>query len=305
MAEVYHEGEKQIQQKIGEVAIANRNGAVITDTIIKGAINFIEKQPIAIVSSADAAGEIWVSLLIGNFGFTKVPHPNAIVFEKDSIISNPGDVFYKNITVHPQIGSLFIELDSRRRFRINGSCRFKESQIEVKITEAFPNCPKYIQRRILSLPDYFERIVSSTREGNQLTDAGIIWIKNADTFFVGSSSGEGRLDANHRGGKPGFVEMLDNGTLKIPDYQGNSLYNTFGNIVQNPKVGLLFIDFEKGETLQLTGKAELLFDQKSETDLIKTAGTGRYWLFNTDRWIHTENHHKVKWNFLEYSPFNP
>lgn len=53
MDEVYHDGEKLIQQRIGEVAIANRNGAVITDTIIRGAINFIEKQPMAIVSSTN------------------------------------------------------------------------------------------------------------------------------------------------------------------------------------------------------------------------------------------------------------
>ncbi len=305
MAEVYHDGEKQIQQKIGEVAIANRNGTVITDTIIRGAINFIEKQPMAIVSSANASGELWVSLLIGNFGFTKVPHPNAIVFDESMITSNPDDVFFINILANPQIGSLFIELDSRRRFRINGSCQLNEHSIEVKIKEAFPNCPKYIQRRVVSLPEHFEKVNSSATQGGELMEAEKSWIKNADTFFVGSSSSEGRLDANHRGGNPGFVEILDGGALKIPDYQGNSLYNTFGNIVQNPKVGLLFIDFEKGETLQLTGMAELLFEQKSEADIIKTNGTGRYWLFNTHRWIHTKNHHKVKWSFLEYSPFNP
>lgn len=305
MDEVYHDGEKQIQQRIGEVAIANRNGAVITDTIIRGAINFIEKQPMAIVSSTNATGELWVSLLIGNFGFTKVPHPNAIVFDENMIISNPADILYQNILANPQIGSLFIELDSRRRFRINGSCILKDSNIEVKIKEAFPNCPKYIQRRVVSLPGFFEKVISSVTNGKKLSDAEKKWIQNADTFFVGSSSREGRLDANHRGGNPGFVEVLDNGTLKIPDYQGNSLYNTFGNIIQYPKVGLIFIDFEKGQTLQLTGRAELLFEQKSEADILKTNGTGRYWLFNTDRWIHTENHHKVKWSFLEYSPFNP
>jgi uncharacterized protein len=305
MEDVYHSGEREIQNIVGEVPIADRNGAIITDTIVKGAINFIEKQPMAIVSSKNNEGELWTSLLIGNFGFTKVPNPNSIVFEKENICSNADDIFYTNIQSQNQIGSLFIELDTRRRFRINGLCSLNNSQIDIKIKEAYPNCPKYIQRRVISLPEYFKKAISNSVEGIELSDVAIKWITNADTFFVGSTSIEGRLDASHRGGNPNFIEVLHNGTLKIPDYSGNSLYNTFGNIVQNQNTGLLFIDFDKGETLQLTGKSTLLFNQHSETDLIKTKGTGRYWLFKTSRWIHTINHHKVDWTFLEYSPFNP
>lgn len=305
MAEVYHSGEREIQTIIGEVPIADRNGAVITDTIIKGAINFIEKQPMAIVSSKNSEGELWTSLLIGNFGFAKVPNPNSIVFNKENICSSEDDIFYTNILSHNQIGSLFIELDTRRRFRINGSCSVNNSQIKVKIKEAYPNCPKYIQRRIILLPEYFKKAISTRVDGFELTNSEVKWIEKADTFFVGSTSNESKLDASHRGGNPNFVTVLNDGTLKIPDYSGNSLYNTFGNIVQNPNTGLVFIDFEKGETLQLTGKATLLFNQQTEADLIKTNGTGRYWLFKTSRWIHTINHHKVDWKFLEYSPFNP
>jgi uncharacterized protein len=305
MAEVYHSGEREIQKANGEVPIADRNGAVITDTIVRGAINFIEKQPMAIVSSKNTEGELWTSLLIGNFGFTKVPNPNTIVFERNSISSNAEDIFFANIQDHNQLGSLFIELDTRRRFRINGLCQLQDSRIEVKIKEAYPNCPKYIQRRLVSLPEYFEKTTPVVVGGTELTEAGRTWIESADTFFVGSVSSGGRLDVSHRGGNPNFVEVLSDGTLKIPDYSGNSLYNTFGNIVQNPNVGLLFIGFEKGQTLQLTGQATLLFNQQTEGDLIKTNGTGRYWLFNTSRWIHTVNHHHVDWKLLEYSPFNP
>lgn len=305
MAEVYHSGEREIQNLIGEVQIANRNGSVITNTIIKGAINFIEKQPMAIVSSKSRDGNIWVSLLIGDFGFTKVPDPNSIVFRRDLITSNPDDIFYDNIQFHSHIGSLFIELDTRRRFRINGHCSLHGTEIAVKIEEAYPNCPKYIQRRVISLPEYFKKTESSKVEGNNLADAEIQWIKDADTFFVGSCSAEGKLDASHRGGNPGFIEILEDGDLKIPDFSGNSLYNTFGNIFQNPNVGLVFIDFEMGQTLQLTGKANLLFDQLSESDLLRTNGTGRFWIFKTTQWIRTIDHHKVEWKFLEYSPFNP
>lgn len=305
MNEVFDSGEKEIQGLLGETTIANRNGAVITNSIIKGAINFIEKQPMAIVSSKNKEGEVWISLLIGNYGFTSVPNPNAIAIDLENITSNKNDVFFDNIQHHTRIGSLFIELDTRRRFRINGVSQTKDSQINITIEEAYPNCPKYIQRRVVSLPEHFKKTSATKVEEIKLTKLAIDWIENADTFFIGSSNNEGKLDASHRGGNPGFIEVINKNILKIPDYSGNSLYNTFGNISQNPNVGILFIDFEKRQTLQITGEAELLFNQRTEKDMIKTNGTGRYLIFKPLRWIQTINHHFVDWNFLEYSPFNP
>ena len=303
--DVYHSGEKEIQKLTGEEATGNANGRVITDSIVKGAINFIEKQPMAIVSSEDENQQIWASILIGDFGFTKVPDANTIIFNKEVIYSSHQDVFHYNIQQNQEIGSLFIELATRRRFRINGTARLNNENIEVKIREAYPNCPQYIQRRVISMADQFSKTEAVTSTGNELTNEIKTWIVSADTMFVGSKSSEGKMDASHRGGNPGYIEVLEDNVLKIPDYQGNSMYNTLGNFVQNPAAGLLFIDFEKGETLQLTGKATLLFNQSSPKDLEKTTGTGRYWLFKTERWIKTEKHHKVNWEFIDYSPFNP
>ncbi len=215
------------------------------------------------------------------------------------------DIFYSNIAHDNQIGSLFIELTSRKRLRVNGSVRVDNSTIEFNVEHAYPNCPKYIQRRVISMPEYFEKTQSKSTEGIELNEDIINWIKGADTFFVASAGLDGRLDASHRGGNPGFVEITENGLIKIPDYPGNSLFNTLGNIQQNPRAGLLFIDFEKRQTLQLTGSTSLLFDQTSPIDLAMTRGTGRFWLFQHARWIHTIEHHRVGWNFLDYSPFNP
>ncbi len=66
--------------------------------------------------------------------------------------------------------------------------------------------------------------------------------------------------ASHRGGHPGFVHIINNRQLRIPDFTGNSMFNTLGNFVCNPYAGLIFIDFEQGRLLQLTGKAEILWD---------------------------------------------
>ncbi|MEL7247025.1 MAG: pyridoxamine 5'-phosphate oxidase family protein [Bacteroidota bacterium] len=84
-------------------------------------------------------------------------------------------------------------------------------------------------------------------------------IRQADTFFWATQSSAGKADASYRGGKAGFVEILANGQLRIPDYPGNSLFNSLGNIHENPNTSLLFVDFEQGNVLQLTGKATLSF----------------------------------------------
>lgn len=305
MENVFHAGELEIQKRTGEAGLAERNKKMFNSFIVPGAVNFVEKQAMTIVGSRNQKNELWASILIGNFGFVKVPGPATILFDTDKLVSNPSDIFYSNIIHDHQIGSLFIELDTRKRLRVNGSCCIKDSIIEFNIEHAYPNCPKYIQRRVISMPEYFEKILPETTQGTGLSEDAINWIKGADTFFVASSGIDGRLDASHRGGNPGFLEITDNGRVKIPDYPGNSIFNTLGNVLQNPNVGLLFIDFEKRETLQLTGTASLLFGQSSEEDLLKTKGTGRFWFFESTCWIHTTEHHRVGWQFLDYSPFNP
>ena len=130
------------------------------------------------------------------------------------------------------------------------------------------------------------------------------FITKADTFFVGSGDAEGNLDASHRGGKPGFVQVLDEKTLKIPDYPGNSMYNTLGNFVTNPNTGLLFVDFENGKTLQLVGKAKVLLNESEETNE-ETLGTKRFWTFEVETWKESDNLQNLEWKFIDYSRFNP
>lgn len=304
MSDRFHSGEKEIQEKTGQAAIATANSKLITNTIIKGAIGFIEKQPMVVVSTVDKNQQIWTSILIGEHGFVEVPDSNSLSINLDKVHSDKEDVFYKNIADDSAIGMLFIELISRRRFRINGTTSMEGNRINVSIQESYPNCPKYIQQRNIEDTDVFQQIDVKKQFGNFLSIDIQKWISSSDTLFLGSVSNEGRLDASHRGGKNGFVEVLSESTIKVPDYHGNSLFNTFGNIAQNNISGVLFIDFENRKTLQLTGKAELLFDQNSEEDLEKTGGTGRFWTFEVAEWIVTENHHHANWEFMSNSPFN-
>lgn len=305
MDSAYHEGEVKIQKKFGEENQARLNGRVITDSIISGAINFIEKQTMAIVSSVDKENHVWTSLLVGDYKFATVPSPDQLLFNTELIKSDPGDKFFENISVNNQVGSLFIELNTRRRFRINGNASRRGDHIHVEVLEAYPNCPKYIQQRLISVSRTTGMLEVRKTTGNSFTKELTTWIQSSDTLFIGSQGPKMKMDASHRGGNPGFVELIDEKTLEIPDYPGNSMFNTLGNFVVNPRAGLLFVDFTKGRTLQLIGKTETRIRKQSEDDFRKTSGTGRFLRFFMDKWLLTENHHQADWEFIQYSTFNP
>ncbi len=302
---IYNQGEQLLQKRFGEQKMAAQVEKAVKNNIVPGAIAFIQNQPMVVISTTDANGNIWVSMLINNFGFAKIAGPEKLILSIEKLRTSKEDVLFENIKTPTKVGSIFIELGSRRRFRINGKATLKEGRISLEVNEAYPNCPKYIQRRVLQLPK--ERIALQTEitKGEVLTKKHEFWINNTDTLFVGSQGKDGKMDASHRGGNYGFIEILPNGLLKIPDYTGNSMYNTLGNFVENSNAGLLFFNFKANKVLQLSGKASLLFDQQEENDLKKTTNTGRYWIFETKHWIETTNFSDATWNYEDASTFNP
>ncbi|MBW4420380.1 MAG: pyridoxamine 5'-phosphate oxidase family protein [Myxacorys californica WJT36-NPBG1] len=93
-----------------------------------------------------------------------------------------------------------------------------------------------------------------------MTDADRDAIAQTDTFFIASTHSQQGADVSHRGGYPGFVQVIGAATLMFPDYAGNIMFQTLGNLSINPNAGLLLIDFEQGQTLQLSGQARILWD---------------------------------------------
>lgn len=305
MSTIFNKGEAAIQEKLGVRQIAENIGRSFSNEIVKGAIPFIENQTLVIVSSVDLEGKVWTSVLLGEPGFVKVASQDELYFDLTKVYSDKEDVFYTNIGLHPQIGCLFIELSTRRRYRINGKTELVGEKVQLKVLEAYPNCPKYIQQRTQKQPENLKAIPTIKKEGKVLTGVLKHWILNADTLFVGSSGLDGRMDASHRGGPIGFVELLNGNTLKVPDYRGNNLYNTFGNFTENPKGGVLFIDFEQNKTLQLTGSSKIVTDLNSKEELAKSGGTGRFWFFTIESYKETQNHHSADWDFISSSKYNP
>jgi uncharacterized protein len=100
-----------------------------------------------------------------------------------------------------------------------------------------------------------ERLVRDTIDPDDRT-----FIESCDMVFVATADAEGRPECSYKGGDPGFVRVLDGRTIAFPSYDGNGMYLTAGNLLVNPHVGLLFIDFEQRARLRLNGVASVAED---------------------------------------------
>jgi len=245
---------------------------------------------------------IWTSTLAGKPGFLTAVDEQNVKIDLPAIVSSKLDPFWENIRKCPKVGMLFIELPTRRRLRVNGTVSIFDKHLHISAEQAYPNCPKYIQRREVEVVGTEDNLSDSKIRGTSLTNDLNAWIKHSDTFFVGSSDGKDNLDASHRGGNPGFVQIVNDTTLKIPDYQGNSMFNTLGNFMSKPKAGLLFVDFKEGKTLQLAGEAEIIWEEEDVLEI--TGGTRCFWKFIISEWIQIDSLKGVHWKFVDYSPFN-
>jgi hypothetical protein len=96
--------------------------------------------------------------------------------------------------------------------------------------------------------------------------------------------------------------VLNSHQLVWPDYSGNTMFQTLGNIVVNPQAGLLFIDFKSGRTLQLTGRARILWEPERTAEF---AGAERLVEFDVEGVVEIDGAHSLEWRFLDYSPENP
>lgn len=95
---------------------------------------------------------------------------------------------------------------------------------------------------------------------NAFTDEDRAFIGRCAMFFIATADADGHPDCSYKGGLPGFVRVLDERTLAIPDYDGNGMYRTWGNVLVNPRVGLLFLDFEQPKRIRVNGTAQICED---------------------------------------------
>jgi hypothetical protein len=128
------------------------------------------------------------------------------------------------------------------------------------------------------------------------------FIQRSAMFFVATADASGHPDCSYKGGLPGFVRVLDDRTLCIPDYDGNGMYRSWGNVLVNPNVGLLFLDFERPNRLRVNGVARIAADDPLRHEFpgsvfIVRVTAGRIFL-NCPRYIH-------KMQLVEHSKYAP
>jgi uncharacterized protein len=300
MASLYHGGELSVQARAGVREMADRIGKSIRSTIPLAAQEFLRSQPMVIVGSVDPSGRVWASLLTGEPGFMQAVDEQTVRLK-----SRPatGDPLGSNLTANDQVGLVVIEFATRRRMRLNGSAEIRsDGTLYIHARQVYSNCPKYIQARGWERRRAETGLTQKVLRQSGLREEQQQWISAADTFFVASHHPDGGVDASHRGGSPGFVHVLNANRVIWPDYSGNTMFQTLGNIVSNSQAGLLFIDFESGSTLQLTGKARIIWDQERTA---RFPGAERLVEFDLEEAIEIAGASSLEWRFMGRSPFNP
>jgi uncharacterized protein len=261
--------------------------------------SFFELLPNIFVATRDASGWPLATMLTGAPGFVHTPDATTLRIEA---LPDAEDPAAPTFTAGGEIGLLGIDFGTRRRNRANGHIGSRDAGgFSVAVALSFGNCPQHIHRRQVRLatpaPQTVETLGGLDPEAQALID-------NAETFFIASAAAPGGgaaggCDISHRGGRPGFVR-IDGDTLTIPDFRGNRYFNTFGNLLGEPRAALLFIDFQTGDLLQLQGKAEIDWSDAAAQSF---AGAERSWQFHVTRGWRRRAASPLRWTFVDYSPF--
>ena len=112
------------------------------------------------------------------------------------------------------------------------------------------------------IADRLEQVIVHTA----FTEEDRAFIERCPMFFVATADAHGHPDCSYKGGLPGFVRIVDGRTLAFPDYDGNGMYRSWGNVLVNPHVGLLFIDFENPKRIRVNGTAQVNADDPLRTE---------------------------------------
>ncbi|MET0386933.1 MAG: pyridoxamine 5'-phosphate oxidase family protein [Polyangiales bacterium] len=263
----FHQGERAVQTR----AHVRERLARIPPRGFRAALTeqhrtFYGQLPWLLVASVDNQLQPWASALVGAPGFVTAPDPQRLQVRARPLA---GDPLQQNLQVGAALGMLGIQLQTRRRNRVNGVVESLDEQgFVLQVGQSFGNCNQYIQAREPTLVEPSQPSGPVQTLGAELPERALQMITQADTFFIASATrsavGAGAAihgaDISHRGGNPGFVQVTEGNLLTVPDYPGNNFFNTFGNLELWPHAGLLFPDFDRGDLLSLTGRTDIVWE---------------------------------------------
>jgi len=271
----FHEGELAVQLRAGVQDDAARLAPMLdTPDLGGGFARFLADRTFVVLAARDRAGRLWASPMFESPGFIRARGQNVSI----AAVPRPGDPL-ADLPAGQPIGLLAIDFISRRRVRINGRLVSTAlGGLEILVDQAFGNCPKYIQARLLQPAHTMDGAAGTTRSPT-IDAAHRDLIEAADTFILGTVHPTRGVDSSHRGGPPGFVRVEGN-RLWWPDYEGNNMFTSLGNLQVDPEAALLFLDFHGGGTLHLSGTAQLVWTTPGAPG--DDGGTGRRVRFDTE-----------------------
>ncbi|CAK1354528.1 unnamed protein product [Cercospora beticola] len=279
----WHSGEAEMQRKLQVHGLDNPTVPQLSPQLA----NHLQIAPTISLGTIDADGRPWTTLLGGEKPLSQ-PLGNGIIGIKSAVTGKHDPVVEllvgKEATGQVvreegkgrMISGLTIDLDTRKRVKLYGrmiagalSTRddevtgqqesIVEMQVVLKIEQSLGNCPKYLNKRKIQPAVAKPELVSDSA---QLPQQALDLLAKADLFFVSSANKDEDMDTNHRGGPAGFLRVESNedsgAILAWPEYSGNRLYQTLGNLAVNPKAGICVPDFDTGDCLYITGATEIL-----------------------------------------------
>src|ERR1700761_7611925 len=276
----FHPGEVAVQRQAGVTAEAARLTGMLAPADLRGGIGRVLAGPtFGALPAHDQDRRLWISPLAGPPGFLA---PRSATILDIAAVPGPGDPLH-GLGAGQPAALLVIEFAARRRVRVNGTLVAAGPRgLRVEAEQAYGNCPQYISPRLLQPVAAAGpgAAAPEVRRGTGLTNGDQSLIRAADTFLLGTTHPERGNDASHRGGAPGFARVED-GELRWPDYPGNNMFNSFGNLAVDPTAALLFANFGTGRTLHLSGTAAV--DWTGPGIAGDDGGTGRRVRFTPQR----------------------
>ncbi|WEH39222.1 pyridoxamine 5'-phosphate oxidase family protein [Streptomyces sp. AM 2-1-1] len=300
----YHSGEIAVQGRAGLAQQAEFSRGAIQNAVPDVAADFLAQQPMIVIGGTDRDGRIWATQLTGPPGFLEAAGSTLTI----GALPPPEDPLAGLLTeartgAPARIGMIAIEPATRRRMRVNGRAVRTGDHLRVALDLVVANCPKYIQKRDhrALAPDDGET-VRTVVDGTELSADQQRTLREADTFFIATASDRGDADASHRGGNPGFVRVLSPTLLRWPDYVGNAMFMTLGNLERNASAGILVPGWTTGRALHLTGSARTVWDADETAGI---PGAQRIVEFAVTGVREVGAASPLRWSDPAYSRFNP
>lgn len=294
---MYHRGHRAVQREAGVLDRADHAGRAVRTSIPDVAARFLAERPVLFLGADDGGGRLWATSLTGEPGFLRVVDPGTLVIGARPPAVDP---LAGALAGPTPVGMIAVDGGTRRRMRVNGTAHPEGDGLVVRVDRVFANCPKYIQQRLPEPgPAGTPRV---TGRGAALTAGQRELVRAADTFFVTTASGEGGVETSHRGGNPGFVRVTSPTELEWPDYAGNAMFLTLGNLALRPAAGLLFPDWGTGAALHVSGRARV---ETSPERVAAHPGAERVVLFTATDVVEVAGLSPLRWSAPGYSRFNP